>query len=94
MLNTEVDSPVYAVNGMLRSTTSFVTYAGRNARCTSAVFVNAVFRCAFDAVDVPSLVGISEVERVAANRFLLIASHSQIVALSLVPEVASAAMQF
>ena len=53
MLNTEVDSPADAVNGMLRSVQSCVTHAGRGTRFTGTVSADVSFRCAFDAVDVP-----------------------------------------
>ena len=53
MSNTEVDSPVDAVNGMLRSAPSCATHAGRGTRLTGSIFVDTSFRCAFDAVGVP-----------------------------------------
>ena len=53
ILNTEVDSPANAVNGMLRSVPSFAIHAGRGTRLTNPVLVDATFRCAFDVVDVP-----------------------------------------
>ena len=53
ILNTEVDSPADAVNGMLKSILSCVIHAGRGTRFTCPVHVDASFRCAFDAVDVP-----------------------------------------
>ena len=53
ILNTEIDSPADAVNGLLRSVLSCVIHAGRGTRFTGPVHVDASFRCAFDAVDVP-----------------------------------------
>ena len=67
ILKTEVDSPADAVNGMLRSVVSFLIHAGRGTRFTGPVHVDASFRCAFDAVDVPGWVDGTEVECVAAG---------------------------
>ena len=53
ILNTEDDSPADAVNGMLRSVLSCVIHAGQATRFTGPVHVDASFRCAIDAVDVP-----------------------------------------
>ena len=53
ILNTEFDSPADPVNGMLRSVLSCVIHARRGTRFTGPVNVDASFRCAFDAVDVP-----------------------------------------
>ena len=53
MLNTEVDWPVDAVNGMLRFAPSCVSYAGYCARFTGVVSADVSFRCAFDAVELP-----------------------------------------
>ena len=67
ILNTEVDSPADAVNGMLRSALSCVIHAGRGTRFTGHVHVDASFRCAFDAVDAPGWADSTEVECVAAG---------------------------
>ena len=53
MLNTEVDSPADAVNGMLRSVPSCLIHAGCGTRFTGAVHVDVSFRCVFDVVNVP-----------------------------------------
>ena len=67
ILNTEVDSPADAVNGMLRFALSCVIHAGRGTRFTGPVHVDASFRCAFDAVDAPGWANCTEVECVAAG---------------------------
>ena len=67
ILNTEVDSPADAVNGMMRSALSCVIHAGRGTRFSGPVHVDASFRYAFDAVDVPGWADGTEVECVAAG---------------------------